>query len=264
MARYSLTVLLISFLLGCGDESSGSPDQGFVYPDWGTQPKHDFGSPTYPDFGQPCTTGTANACSSCTDVCPGKDDQATIRSCENKTCGIKCRGDYYDVNENSTDGCEAKDDVNANHSESQALDLGMIDDCNAGKTVTGRLPSDNRAHEGDSSERKNGLPDYYKLVIDDTGGLTTWCAIEPYFRLDLGAMTGDIQIRMTVTYGCKNGTASFTPKSVTVSAGASGEIQIDDADDCDGSDDDLDLVIKVEKVSGQNHSGDEYTITFNA
>lgn len=247
-------IAVVFALISCSNGGSGQQDIGGFQLDGLTFP--DKGTIIYPDAGQPCEAGTPNACASCNDKCPGPDDENTKRTCENFTCGIACKNDNYDVDVNVNNGCEFEDDLPLHTTEATAKDLGTINDCDGNSAqISAVLPSDDRKHLVSPEDRSNGMPDYFKVYIDDS-----WCSWTPWFRLNAEKLSGDIQLTMKVTYTCEDSVGTFT-KSVTVDAGYSGEVTIDQS--CPGYSDDGTAIIEITK-SGEDHSKEEYTIIYHA
>jgi hypothetical protein len=124
------------------------------------------------DLGPACTLGSPDHCGTCTTVCPpGMDNDGTQRTCSGPssfdTCGIVCKGDYYDVNGLAADGCEVLDDAMlANAAIAQTVTLPDTDDptfMSNPLNVVRALPSDGRQHAVTPASRPLGLPDWYKV-----------------------------------------------------------------------------------------------------
>src|SRR5262245_57720990 len=60
-----------------------------------------------------CGLGTADHCGTCANTCPGIDTIWTQRTCSSAdstgTCDIMCLGEWYDLDGNAMNGCEAED-----------------------------------------------------------------------------------------------------------------------------------------------------------
>ncbi len=247
-----------ALLLACsGDE--GEADAG-VFPD--TFGGDDATKPPPPDTGGPtCQLGMPNTCASCTDVCPGNDDQATQRTCEGRSCSVACKGEHYDADGKIENGCEAEDDLPLHETAETAVDLGEVDDCDdSGATVKGRIPSDSRDHLEDPEQRDEGRPDFYTLKIDDTYSIT--CAFDPYFRLDATALPPEVTLEIKVVYTCTNDeTKTFTAEASAV-GGSSAEIELDA--DCPGmTDDDAGTALIEIQKRGAGHSSADYALLYH-
>ena len=131
-----------------------------------------------------CALGTPDTCGACTTVCPGMDSMSTMRTCSDPTpmgtCNIECLGEYYDLDGDASNGCEAQD------LPVQDLDLTavvlMLPDVDNGTgstpcdgatnpcTQTGQIYSDMRHHVNAPTMRPLGREDWYKVVAVGTGG----------------------------------------------------------------------------------------------
>ncbi len=134
-----------------------------------------------PDDASPdgCTLGTPDHCGTCTTVCPGVDNASTQRTCAASTCGLTCKGEFYDLDGNAANGCEAEDqpvqdasgtavavalpDVN-NGTGSTACD-GATNPC----TVLGQIYSDQRTHDSAPTSRPLGREDWYRVTATGNG-----------------------------------------------------------------------------------------------
>jgi hypothetical protein len=99
------------------------------------------------------TSGPTN-CGTCGNVCPGymkPNDNVTCNA--SQMCTFSCQGENYDVNNNPSDGCEAADAPQGNHTQnppSNPQSAQNVSDCDDGMidfTLTGRMLSDKRVHE---------------------------------------------------------------------------------------------------------------------
>lgn len=134
------------------------------------------------DLAPACTLGGPDHCGTCATVCPpGMDDDGTQRTCSGPssfdTCGIVCKGDYYDVNGMASDGCEVLDDgMFANAAIAMPITLPNVDDPTF-KTnplnVVRALPSDARQHVVTPASRPLGLPDWYRIDAQGAGAAGT-------------------------------------------------------------------------------------------
>jgi len=261
MMRLTTLLAILTFAAACGDETSTPRDQGVnPFPDvlWGTA---DYTIPPPPpgDFGPPpCTLGLPNTCASCTDICPGNDDKQSQRTCENRKCGVACKADYYDVDNDEKNGCEVADDLPLHNTEATAkklADIGDNDTC-TGCTLTAVIPSDGRRHLTKPEDRSEGIPDYYKVYIDDG-----WYSLAPYVRVDASPMSSGIKLTVKGTFLCKSDKSTKFTKTMTVTGGSSNEMTLDS--DCPTSDDSGDLTIEVKKTGKTTHTKEEYTLIYH-
>lgn len=93
----------------------------------------------------------------------------TDATCEGMCQDFRCRGERYDINGLTTDGCEISDSPLDNHSQANAYDLGSYScvDALSAFTVSGSVPHDLRVHH---MPAVNGFvaataaaPDYYRV-----------------------------------------------------------------------------------------------------
>ena len=137
-----------------------------------------------------CTLGDPDHCGTCTTVCPpGMDTAGTERTCSAATafgtCDIVCKGEYYDVDGQVSNGCEAQD-LPIQDSAITAVGLTLPDGAlgTAGTDNTnpinlvGQVYGDSRTHDAAPATRPNGREDWYKLTVSgagDTGQALTSC-----------------------------------------------------------------------------------------
>lgn len=208
-----------------------------------------------PDAG--CTLGTADDCASCGDRCPGPaSGMTTERICAAARCDIRCKGEFYDVNGDVADGCEAADDtpIHADEATAATIGVGAVGDCDPIQTTAAVLPSDGRKHAQPPSDRPQGRPDFFKLEIKDAG-----CTINATVKVLLTSMPASATYELSSIYECKDGTR-MTSTSRTVSGGTS--TVLDPSTSCTlwgMGDDSGTLMIYVRKLSGP-HSADTYEI----
>jgi len=211
--------------------------------------------PPPPDFGQQCTLGLPNSCASCSDVCPGVDNERTQRICEDKACNIACKAHYYDVDGDAQNGCEAEDDLPLHDTPEAARDLGDIsawDD--GGGTTSAVIPSDERPHLEPPATRATGIADYYRFHITDD-----WGIVGPYVRVDAAAIKPEVALDVWVRFRCDSDGVEFVD-TAQVSGLQSETIELDIS--CDGGDDGGEVLIKVEK-QGTGHTADLYLIVYH-
>lgn len=256
--RCSMAVLLVLALGACGsEESDRRPDGGgTTYPDvWGTSdvpiwPVQEGGPP-------PCQLGLPNSCGTCTDVCPGNDDDRSERICANRTCGVACKADHYDVDGQAANGCEVTDDLPLHATAETAKQLGEVDDCDgSGGTENAVLPSDGRKHLAPPEDRSQGVPDFYSVTMNDTWS----CQLDPYVRVDAAAMPASVTLEVKLTYTCAAGGGPFS-ETFTVSGGSSAETTM--SVDCDTGSESGTLLIEVRKTNGDTHTKEQYTLIYH-
>lgn len=260
---FFLGLLAYPILLGaCGEEIATTPDKGVFRQDWGKQ-YYDFGVPPVKyDTGPTCTLGQPTSCSSCTDVCPGPNDDKTQITCENMSCGIACKSDYYDANGKADDGCEAQDDLPIHSTAETAEKLPDISDDDGDEAAVpkkARMPSDDRKHLQEPFDRSKGIADVYTVHVADTW----WDSVNPTFRLDAAALTGDITLTMSLTFVCDGTGGPFTGSGTTTAGSSSKEITL--KVDCNGSDDSGTVTIEITKTGGTGHSkkDEEYVLVYH-
>ena len=145
-----------------GNDGSGS--------DAGNIPLYDAGSGGGGDGGgsNTCTLGTADHCGSCTTVCPGPTDAdgGTERICSDSTttatCDIICKGEFYDLNGDISDGCEAEDPI-VHDTADAAVPESVAD---GGFTVPAPYwfaYGDARQHDAPPTSRPLGREDWYVI-----------------------------------------------------------------------------------------------------
>ncbi|MCB9557045.1 MAG: hypothetical protein H6707_13135 [Deltaproteobacteria bacterium] len=190
--------------------------------------------------------GTADDCSACGDRCPGLDNAGTARVCNAGQCEIQCKGEYYDVNGQVSDGCEYQDKA-IHSSEQLALDVGTYNDSASQFRRDGfRLASDDRLHLVAPTDRSNGRPSYFKMGIKDT----TFGTLNGWARLDLSNMPAGASYELWGVYVCSNGKKLA---SETKTANGGQKITVNPPDDCGSfalANDDGTLLVRVRKLSG--------------
>lgn len=193
---------LLIIIAGCAGGKPGpppintNPDWGFRAADAGVRdlvPRGDVysrpldqGPQTFEDGG--CEKGTVDNCSKCGESCPpGQDTAATSRTCISGECNIECKEEYYDVNVDAKDGCEAMDDLPIHDSQAEAASFDMADvtDCNGdSQSTTAVIPSDDRLHLKAPTARANGRADWFKLHINDKPG----CIVDGKVHISLASL----------------------------------------------------------------------------
>ena len=142
------------------------------------------------DSSSSCGLGTADHCGTCTFTCPGMDTTSTQRSCSSSdatgTCNIMCLGEWYDLDGNASNGCEAEDQpvqdaaINAFAITLPDMNGTANPPCDNSKnpcTYAGQIYSDTRQHDGAPTMRMVGREDWYKVVAVGNGapGQMTAC-----------------------------------------------------------------------------------------
>jgi hypothetical protein len=125
-----------------------------------------------------CVLGTPADCSACGSACPVVGSPAgNAATCSFSVCGTECSGDYYDMDGDLTNGCEAQDlprqDTAAlavpitlpNTTGGNAACNGTTNPC----TVTGQIFSDTSVHDTAPAMRIDGLPDWYVVTATGAG-----------------------------------------------------------------------------------------------
>jgi hypothetical protein len=161
-------VVVVLVLSGCASVAT-MPDAG----------EHDLADPadlTPPPDLRPadlCVLGTGDHCGGCGKSCPpGMDDARTLRTCSDATlsgvCSLACRGEWYDIDGQSTNGCEAED-APAQDSIGTALELTLPDGTASERNIVAKLYSDARAHEQPPLTRTLGRDDFYRIIALGNG-----------------------------------------------------------------------------------------------
>lgn len=144
---------------GCGNSTNSGDTQ-------------DLGSAT--DLG--CVPGTAG----CVCACPGQGQSTADVVCGQDmglTCGLTCRGEFYDVDGKPQNGCEMDHSIFTSHNQATAAARGNFSctDASSNDTILGFLLSDSRVHTNPPVTAFNAAvgsaPDYYSVKAD--GG--TFC-----------------------------------------------------------------------------------------
>ncbi|WP_394846551.1 hypothetical protein LZC95_03695 [Pendulispora brunnea] len=123
-----------------------------------------------------CASTAVDVNTTCRSVadCPGAGRPNTNVTCTNSRCTFECKGEAYDVNGNTADGCEVVDPVWNNHRQSDAIDLGDDSclDSSSAEHFSGVIVTDVRQHINPTIDGYDGnvgsAPDWY--VIRANGG----------------------------------------------------------------------------------------------
>jgi hypothetical protein len=208
-----------------------------------------------PDTG--CKLGTADHCASCTDRCPGPTSGvSTERTCTAAKCDIRCLAEFYDVNGNVADGCEAADDVPVHDTEATAAAMATaaLGDCDPIQRTAAVLPSDARKHAPSPTDRPDGRPDFFVLEIKDTG-----CVINATVTVLLTTLPAAASYELSSIYVCQDG-RRMASTTRTVAGGTSAVLNPSTSCTALGMGDDSGtLFVYVRKLSGP-HSDETYEI----
>jgi hypothetical protein len=141
------------------------------------QSQGDTGSSGGSDSGdEACTLGTADHCGACDHACHATDT-ATKYTCSDATssatCLITCLGEYYDLNGDASDGCEAQDlPVQDTAQAAKPISLPDANDPTF-KTnplnVVGYVYGDGRPHDAAPTSRPFGREDWYHVTAVGNG-----------------------------------------------------------------------------------------------
>ncbi len=133
------------------------------------------------------TNSSVTNCGGCGQVCGGFNGSTDDAFCVSALCGMSCRGENYDVDNNPANGCEAPDSPTGNHTQITATNQGSKT-CNDSDTFSfiGRMVNDSRTHTNPAvtgfDVTTGSAPDWNR--ISATGG--TFC-------------TDDVSATLTVT-----------------------------------------------------------------
>lgn len=133
------------------------------------------------DLSDGCEAGISGDpahCGSCA-PCPGYGLVTSETSCTSRVCDLTCRAEYYDVNRDPSDGCEAPDDFPPGHYPGNPTgDRGSkpCEDGASGDAMYGKIVSDARVHKNPDVfgyvPSVGAAPDYW--FVTGTGG--AFCA----------------------------------------------------------------------------------------
>ena len=183
------------------------------------------------------------------------DGPTCEETCVNpQQCGMTCKGENYDVDNNPSNCCEVEDWPTGNHLQTaqSATYIGSFpcDDGASDQNITGRIPSDQRVHANPAMSGFNtetgAAPDYVRLLA--SGG---FCINDINLSLQIVGSTIPSCYRLSAitsngTYDCQTssgGTCSFAPGARSYGDGT-------------------DIYIKVEKTCGfASRDNPTYTVT---
>jgi hypothetical protein len=128
------------------------------------------------DGGGNCTLGTNDHCGACDHACRASD-KSTKYACSDgttsATCLITCLAEYYDLNGDANDGCEAQDPTVQDTAASAVIV--SLPDANdpTFKTnplnILGYVYGDGRPHESPPTSRPFGREDWYHVTAVGNG-----------------------------------------------------------------------------------------------
>ena len=115
-----------------------------------------------------CEVGTGSSSSYTVTAADGAATGQTVIPITLAGLEMSCQGENYDVNGDITDGCEAADSPQGNHTESTAADEGEVSDCDTPFEIDGTLLSDNRVHQDPAvvgfDSTTGSAPDWMSVV----------------------------------------------------------------------------------------------------
>jgi hypothetical protein len=115
-----------------------------------------------------CEVGTGSTSSYTVTATDGAATGQTVIPITLAGLEMSCQGENYDVNGDITDGCEAADSPQGNHTESTAANEGDVSDCDTPFEIDGTLLSDNRLHQEPAVEgfdpASGSVPDWMSVV----------------------------------------------------------------------------------------------------
>lgn len=209
----------------------------------------------------PAVTTTPQNCGMCGNTCPGLGLSNNDVSCVDpaaKKCGMTCRGENYDVDNNPSNGCERNHPTPPGHTQTiAAAAYRGSKSCSDGASTdsfSATLLSDTRVHTNppvDSfSATVGSAPDFWRVYAD--GGL---CVNDLDVTITtVGGSSANKCYRLTVI--TNNG-----PRSVDVSGSGSANISSGSG----SYSDDTDIYFKIEKIcaAGTPQEAVTYTIRYH-
>lgn len=203
---------------------------------------------------QACGTAadTAEHCGMCDNACPGVGTQNASPSCDAGMCSFSCAGESYDVDNNTSNGCEATDAPTGNHTSGSATNLGTFPctDGSSNRNIAGSMHSDQRMHVppiAGFDAATGSAPDHYTLFAD--GGI---CQNEVVLTLSVSG-TGNL--------ACYRLTVITNNDTYTCATNASGSCNINE-DGTGAYSDNTDIDLVVERTCAASSPGSvTYTVT---
>jgi hypothetical protein len=199
-----------------------------------------------------CMPGTPDHCTMCGAACPGVDNAGTLRTCTNSTCSFSCKGEYYDLNGDMMDGCEAED-LPIQDSSLLAVSIVLPDVNNGGTgampcndatnpcTKTARIYSDTRKHENAPTNRPLGREDWFKVTANGAGSPN-----------NVGACLGITNFPTDNQYEiCISNSGSSNPTTCMTAQGGGTSACVSPPATSTGV-----FYLKVRKIAGMNTSND--------
>ncbi|MEO6419870.1 MAG: hypothetical protein ABIP39_10710 [Polyangiaceae bacterium] len=151
-------------------------------------------------------------CGTCGHVCPGIGQTADDVSCFLSSCTFTCQGENFDVDKDSTNGCEAPDTVPPGHTVLSAASLGSVSCLDAATVFTGKIVSDARTHT-------NPAVDGFNSFSGSAPDIWVAKTVDP----DAGICDGSYSVSIVTTGGSTTGTCY----RLIVSSGLLGSDQVD-------------------------------------
>lgn len=215
--------------------------------------------PTVTDFtvdGPPCAIGTVAHCQNCDESCPGVDNAGSERICEKGQCTWTCKGEYYDVNGDISDGCEVQDDIPVHEKSQDAHLIAKVEDCDDLQSISAKMPSDDGDHAEAPASRKKGRADWFTLEIADKA----FCQVEADITFDFSQFPASTEFHVKAYYLCDSNKKlaeidDYVDGGESLTLTPNTGCTIFSATDDSGA-----VFISVEKIGGA-HSGATYTIT---
>jgi hypothetical protein len=168
--------LLTPFVLAACAASGGSGDDTPVQ-DAGTRDARRIVDAAPIDAPTSCLLGTADTCASCGNICPGKDDPGSKRTCTDSSstavCGMSCLGEFYDVDGKDETGCEAEDQP-VHDAEATATLITLPDGNDTTYksnplNLSDHVYGDERPHDAPPATRPLGREDWWKVTTVGAG-----------------------------------------------------------------------------------------------
>lgn len=116
-------------------------------------------------------------CGACNTPCAGAGQASAVVTCEpGAMCTFGCAGENYDVDGQTSTGCEVLDAPTGNHTQATAVSLGSFScsDGSSEQNLVGLVPADTRTHSpaiAGFSAATGAAPDWFALRA--TGGFCT-------------------------------------------------------------------------------------------
>ena len=148
-----------------------------------------------PDF---CEVGAGSASSYTVTATDGAVTGQTVIPTTLAGLEMTCQGENYDVDGDITDGCEAADSPQGNHTETTAADEGEVSDCDTPFEIDGTMLSDNRVHQDPAvvgfDSASGSAPDWMSVV----GEGNVFCENDPVLNLQVTGSQDPSCYKLTV------------------------------------------------------------------